>query len=76
MGGASTKPNQFPWMVELVVVIADFFKQSTVTCGATLIKNQYLVTAAHCIYHRYVTPDYFYIFIKSLKSKNDLNWRS
>ena len=55
MGGASTKPNQFPWMVELLVVIADFLKQSTLTCGATLIKKQYLVTAAHCIYHRYVS---------------------
>jgi len=56
MGGASTKPNQFPWMVELLVIVADYFKQSTVTCGATLIKKQYLVTAAHCIYHRYATP--------------------
>ncbi|XP_046453324.1 trypsin-1-like [Daphnia pulex] len=54
MGGASTKPNQFPWMVELLVVTADFFKQSKVTCGATLIKKQYLLTAAHCIYHRKV----------------------
>ncbi|KAK4009045.1 hypothetical protein OUZ56_014186 [Daphnia magna] len=52
MGGTSTKPNQFPWMVQLLIVIADFFKQKQVTCGATLIKQQYLLTAAHCIYYR------------------------
>lgn len=67
MGGASTKPNQFPWMVEVLVVTADFFKQAKVTCGATLIKKQYLLTAAHCIYHRYATQFLLHFEMTSLK---------
>ncbi|XP_057376065.1 trypsin-like [Daphnia carinata] len=52
IGGTSTKPNQFPWMVQLLIVFADFFQQKQATCAATLIKQQYLLTAAHCIYYR------------------------
>jgi len=36
IGGRDTKPGEFPWMV------------TTGGCGASLINNQWLVTAAHC----------------------------
>ncbi len=47
-------------MVQVVIEAADFFKQKTMVCAATLIKQQYLLTAAHCVYHVQVTPLYDY----------------
>lgn len=50
VGGMETKPNQFPWMAFLLIKKSDFFKESKSFCGATLIKKQFLLTAAHCVY--------------------------
>lgn len=51
MGGVETKPNQLPWMVFLKIVSAGSFKMDETICGATLIKNKFLLTAAHCMFH-------------------------
>lgn len=42
VGGAEAQPHDFPWIVGL-------FRQNKLYCGATLISDTYLLTAAHCV---------------------------
>ncbi|KAG5671024.1 hypothetical protein PVAND_001242 [Polypedilum vanderplanki] len=42
VGGAETQPNEYPW-------IAGLFKQNKLYCGAAIISQKYLLTAAHCV---------------------------
>ncbi len=41
IGGVESVPHSFPWQV----LITDGF----IMCGAALINNNWLVTAAHCV---------------------------
>eukprot|EP00057_Strongylocentrotus_purpuratus_P018608 XP_011673082.1 PREDICTED: prostasin-like [Strongylocentrotus purpuratus] len=41
VGGHTAKPHSWPWMTEVM-------DRSRHYCGATLIDNQWLVSAAHC----------------------------
>ncbi|XP_066511783.1 transmembrane protease serine 3 [Hoplias malabaricus] len=43
VGGAITVPGQYPWQVSLQY-------QNQYLCGGSLITNQWIVTAAHCVY--------------------------
>ncbi|XP_069193285.1 trypsin-1-like [Procambarus clarkii] len=45
VGGFETSPNEFPWVVGLA-----FDGNTTYSCGGTIINNQYILTAAHCLY--------------------------
>lgn len=42
VGGTIATPHEFPWQVYLVI-------NSSWTCGASVIKPQYILTAAHCV---------------------------
>ena len=53
VGGEQVTANRYPWLVELMIVVADFFKPKKMRCAATIIKNQFLLSAAHCFYHKY-----------------------
>ena len=53
VGGEQVTANRYPWLVELMIVAADFFKPKKMRCAATIIKNQFLLSAAHCFYHKY-----------------------
>ena len=45
IGGEVVGVNQYPWVAGL---FADRFAEHPF-CGATLISNKHLITAAHCI---------------------------
>ncbi|KAL0117195.1 hypothetical protein PUN28_010202 [Cardiocondyla obscurior] len=45
VGGQETGVNEFPMMSGMVDI-----KDQTIYCGATIISNQYVLTAAHCVY--------------------------
>lgn len=42
VGGSETHPNEYPW-------VAGLFKQNKLYCGATVVTNKFLITAAHCV---------------------------
>ncbi|KAJ8687237.1 hypothetical protein QAD02_023031 [Eretmocerus hayati] len=42
IGGRPTEPNKYPWLARLVY-------DGKFHCGASLLNNDYVITAAHCI---------------------------
>ena len=47
VGGSESQANQFPWMAYLQI---KFWSGDTATCGGTLISQDWVLTAAHCLY--------------------------
>ncbi|CAL4063741.1 unnamed protein product, partial [Meganyctiphanes norvegica] len=45
VGGVETKVNGFPWMVHIKIIRQ---AQRDLYCGGTVIKRQWLLSAAHC----------------------------
>ncbi|XP_032524095.2 venom serine protease-like [Danaus plexippus] len=44
VGGEETRPNEYPMMAGIVYV-----GENTIKCGAVIIDNGYVLTAAHCV---------------------------
>ncbi|XP_067399003.1 enteropeptidase [Emydura macquarii macquarii] len=49
VGGSDAKEGAWPWVVSL-------FYKARPTCGASLISDEWLVSAAHCVYGRNLIP--------------------
>jgi len=45
VGGVSTEVNEYPWLVGL----SDIGGSDRPYCGGSIINNEYIVTAAHCV---------------------------
>ncbi|KAH8305985.1 hypothetical protein KR018_008253 [Drosophila ironensis] len=51
VGGQETEVHEYPWMI-MLMWFGNFY------CGASLVNDQYAITAAHCVngfYHRLIT---------------------
>lgn len=46
VGGRPTIPNKYPWVARIVY-------DGRFHCGASLLNNDYVITAAHCV-RRYI----------------------
>jgi len=49
IGGQEVRENEFPWMAGIISV-----SKSRLICGASIINDHYVITAAHCIPHGYI----------------------
>ncbi|XP_045615427.1 venom protease [Procambarus clarkii] len=67
VGGTPTSVGQYPWLAAL-------YYRSKLYCGATLVTDRHLVTAAHCVQR--VRSGYVRIMLGSYnKSNTDEEWR-
>jgi secreted trypsin-like serine protease len=48
IGGIDAKPGDYPWQASILVEIPAF-NRSMHVCGGTLINDQWILTAAHCM---------------------------
>ena len=46
LGGVETTPNEFPWQAFLVIQSTN---GDTYVCGGSIVSNQWVLTAAHCL---------------------------
>ena len=52
-GGRYAEPNEFPW---LAMLRTEFKNIGNFSCGASIINEKWLLTAAHCVYDESHTP--------------------
>jgi len=61
VGGEHAKLGSWPWQVELLMLKGDK-KTFAHRCGGTLIDNEWVVTAAHCVF-MYPYPTHYKVVL-------------
>uniref|UniRef100_A0A914VWR1 Peptidase S1 domain-containing protein n=1 Tax=Plectus sambesii TaxID=2011161 RepID=A0A914VWR1_9BILA len=67
IGGTTTIAHSWPWMVMLIFT-TNYDIDSSYLCGATIISDQWLLTAAHCAKDMNITSTQAFIGIQSHSS--------
>ena len=71
VGGQEAQPGEWPWQVSLM-------RGSFPFCGGTLVSNQYIITAAHCVkssdWNRVTVSLSFLIFFVHSRCTGGLKW--
>ena len=49
VGGQETQAHEYPWMVFLKITEREGDKLLIGQCGASIISDEFLLTAAHCV---------------------------
>ncbi|UJR11361.1 hypothetical protein I4U23_015542 [Adineta vaga] len=57
INGETAREDAWPW--QILLIIYDIYRQPITYCGASLITDRHILTAAHCV-HQYMPP---FIFI-------------
>uniref|UniRef100_A0A182Y9G7 Peptidase S1 domain-containing protein n=1 Tax=Anopheles stephensi TaxID=30069 RepID=A0A182Y9G7_ANOST len=69
VNGVETTVNEFPMMAALIDV-----KTKTVICGATIVTNNYALTAAHCLLQRTTTDTVLLVGDHNIKTGSDTSF--
>jgi secreted trypsin-like serine protease len=48
VGGSEAKPNEFPWMV--YILVQNFVTKKVFHCGGTLISDRHILTTSDCFF--------------------------
>ncbi|CAN7998791.1 unnamed protein product [Ixodes hexagonus] len=62
VGGTDAMPLEFPWLVSLRLSTTPNVV-STHFCGGSIINEKYVITAAHCIFPQFPSPDDYVVIV-------------